>query len=582
MKLNKILLDGKKNMSEEEIAKLLPPREKWYESNDYILPVTMTSSQRELLDPVISAYYSEIMSYYDSKTTDERKRKSEEVLRFLRDDLLLLCTHPFLLIDHYIPSRLLHRDTPNFLGQASGKFMALGYLARLLSPLKLNVGIVSRAGVTVDLLEAFLMDKPVNVQRYTGIFIKGPRTSDPNLTMFHLVPSKLESLTAAINAAFDCLIIMDESFDLTSEYAMGLRAQLRNAQVQKQYAPVIRLVPLYTLAHAELCTESLSECIGAAIVLRHCAGALPSYLRPIYDHELYPLLRYFHNTDGPWPLERPGEIRRYSHTDVLRSMMSEVKVEPEPSDVRLITNPANSAFHKRARVEETDNMDRLTHEVLVYFVNLVAIKDLQAEELSELRNSASRRQSQLEEVQAELANYVRKVSELEKKLEASEKRAARLRQDSDILLEKTHDLEDRWKAALNEAHTESDDPIVLRRLLLEEQEKVKAANKKYVRQTSEIEYLRAQYQTASTAAAEVAAEKRAVETERDEYKLQATGKQIELRKLVLDAELKQKDQIIAGLKGELANCKESLRIMMEERQSHGRDRTRNTRRNGYN
>lgn len=111
-----------------------------------------------------------------------------EVLQNSLDSLYantqLVATHPYLLVQHYLPPNLLLKDVHHRLARASGKFSVLVNLIELIRDKKINVALISRAGKSFDLIESLLLGRMINYKRYSGTYLRQSSKSYKNILQF--------------------------------------------------------------------------------------------------------------------------------------------------------------------------------------------------------------------------------------------------------------------------------------------------------------------------------------------------------------------------------------------------------------
>lgn len=326
------------------------------DSGDYNLTTPMFEFQKELTDQIVSLHYSDILKYCETNDTTELIIKSLEICV---DNCMLVATHPYLLIQHYMPKNLSLRDIPAKLAETSGKFNVLKDLINVILLNKVlnipkNIGIVMKNDTKVfDLTEALLPGciSPKTIQRYVGNNIKketgrSSKVKDSRAATIHLIPhdgvlNKHEQELK--NVKFDLLIAMDGYVDTRSDFFLNLRQQNRRGDA----AVLIRLVPINTIEHCLLHYEGvkhdstyLYKLISSIVCLRDRIGNLPPDLIPIYNQNLTYLSHTFFDhvfrrdlrSFPSWPLPELINIPKFSATDVERSLLTEVVYHYTPYD----------------------------------------------------------------------------------------------------------------------------------------------------------------------------------------------------------------------------------------------------------
>lgn len=301
---------------------------------DYVLPVPMTPFQKQLTDDVVSLHYSDILNFYETGSLENQVLQHS--MEHLYANTQLVATHPYLLVQHYLPPNLLLKDVPNKLAKESGKFQILVDFIELVRDKKMDIALVSRAGKSFDLIEALLLGKMINYKRYSGSYLRQNSKTYKKFSTIHLFPSSQLDSTYIGSERFDLVIAFDLSFDLADPHIKAVRTQSR--PVGSPPAPVIRFIPYYSAEHIiykfqELKTQDetlfMKRVVAAIVILRGRAGSLPVDLRPYYSLGMKFLLPWLSDpTNNHWPLPATPEIDIYSAEDVEKSLLTEVVLEP--------------------------------------------------------------------------------------------------------------------------------------------------------------------------------------------------------------------------------------------------------------
>lgn len=578
-------------------------------SGDYILPVPMTDYQTLLYDQVISAHYSDILQFFE---TDEPVMV--ESLQTLYTNSQLVSNHPYLLVDHYLPHNLLLKEVPERLASSSGKFKVLQNIIEVSKNLKLNIALVSRAGKTIDLLEAFILGKLVNYRRYSGSYLRDHPDQNPDFSTIHLIPSS-EFGAAHIDDStkFDLIIAFDLSFDELEPHIIKIRSQSPSG-----LCSIIRLIPYYSVEHivyarkksnpnvggAQDDPEYLKQVLSAISVLRGKVGLIPSDLKPLYANNLKYLLKWFKNPNSAWLLPDSPTIPEYTALDVEKSLLIEVE-DPAAAITSKKGRPDDSKDYYRVKrikrekeapvaLEDAFNMtdtsttlDKdniplngttiLTHKILQKLNFLLQDNNLKRDELDSLRLLASGRQSKLEETIEELEKHINKVAELETKVKAAEKRSERFQTDnknkSEKVLQLQKDLEES-REKFKQGTPEQQELETQRARIAELEVSLKKAERNAESIRSQNDYLTQEYQRASASAAESVQTIKALEAEKIELQRKANGEAEKLRLLSFDEERLVKNDQIKELRLKLQMVEEHLvRVLdIEKQQPTGRSR----------
>lgn len=346
-------------------------------SGEYDLATPMFEFQKELTDQIVSLHYPDILKYCETNDNTELIIKSLEICI---ENCMLVASHPYLLIKHYMPKNFNIRDLPAKLAETSGKFSVLRnvvnvILLNMMLPLAKNVGIIMRNDSKMfDLTESLMLGTNGQKQiiRYVGNSVKresnkGVRgnVKDYRTTFVHLLPSdgevsRFESELHAVK--FDVLIALDGSVDTKGTFISTLKTQnCRGLDA----AVVLKLIPMYSIEHclqhysADKSSSSyLYKLISSIVCLRDQVGNLLPDLFPIYNQNLSYLSHTFFDyvfrrdmgTFPKWPLPELPRIPRFSATDVERSLLTEVVYHYTPYDSNELTSDG-SVKHKKTYYE---------------------------------------------------------------------------------------------------------------------------------------------------------------------------------------------------------------------------------------
>lgn len=333
-------------------------------SGDYGLLTPMLDFQMELTDQIVTLHYLDILKLAELQLlASQPDQYLLDSARTMHVNLALVATHPYLLIEDYMPKSLVAKDMPQKVRDTSGKFGVLGDMFALLqnTTLPLNVGVAALAkkpatGAKVqpvdhttetkrtarggarnanygphDLLEALLMGYKANIKRHHGTNLKDAlKNKKTHSLTAHILPPVCDRKLAAALPPLDLLVVVDTSVDVAS-YTKG-RSPGRSAP------PVVRLVPANLVEHVVvlscpskyyepvLTTNQLQAITNAVVVLRDQVGVIPPDLRPIFSTHLQFLADWLAApAAAPWPLPDLPPLRDYSNQEMQRALMTEVK-----------------------------------------------------------------------------------------------------------------------------------------------------------------------------------------------------------------------------------------------------------------
>lgn len=463
-------------------------------SGEYNLPTPMFEFQKELTDQIVSLHYSDILKYCETNDTTELIIKS---LQICVDNCMTVATHPYLLIQHYMPKNLSMRDLPAKLAETSGKFNVIKDLINVMVsnkvlPLPKHVGVVMNNNVReMDLLEALILGCRGSkiVQRYVGNSIKRENTKNQKNNVkgttpltIHMIPQdgKLTRNESELeNVKFDCIIVMDGHVDTQTAFFKNLRQQKRRGEE----CVMVRLIPIYSIEHCLLHYKGIEgdssylyKLISSIVCLRDRIGNLQPDIFPIYNQSLTYLSHTFFDhvfrrdirSFPAWPLPELPKIPRFSPTDVERSLLTEVVYHYTPYDsneasldgssksksyyqtkrlqLDYVTNPLKndynilSGIHNHAAVSKRQGMDRtiLTHKLILELnAGYLDLAKIEEEYHCYIDYNKDERQEKvgrrIEEMKKSLFSIVSDVDHVEQRIQVSEKKLQRRQEEIEQL-----------------------------------------------------------------------------------------------------------------------------------------------------
>ncbi|CUM64407.1 uncharacterized protein PRCAT00002010001 [Priceomyces carsonii] len=451
------------------------------QSGDYLLATPMYEFQKELTDQIVSLHYPDILKYCETNDSKELIVKSLEICV---ENSILVCTHPYLLINHYMPKNLTQKDLPLKLAETSGKFSVLKDLINVIIYNSFagqkSIGIVMKNNSKIfDLVEALLLGCNGNktIKRYVGNNLKkdsnksDKNDNGSNRTVIHLIPGDgnvQKDADTLKSAKFDIIIVFDSSVDTSLHFFQKLRSQNRQNE-----AIIIRLMPLKTIEHCQWYysdqkhqKDYLYKLISSIVCLRDFIGNLPPDIFPIYNQNLnYLSSRFFDQVFSgsgnsgfpPWPLPDLQKIPKFSATDVERSLLTEVHFHYTPYDsidlandkvkkpsfyeskrleLDYVTNPLKNDFNKLTGIHSPYSSDRspkadikskiLTHKLTMRLNNAyIELSNVENEiKIYEKYNEPSSQEKvgrRERELKQALSNIVNDVDHAESRIALTEK-----------------------------------------------------------------------------------------------------------------------------------------------------------------
>ncbi|CAH6719897.1 HDA1 complex subunit 3 [[Candida] jaroonii] len=346
------------------------------DSGEYELTCPIYEFQKELTDQIVSLHYSDILKYCETNDKTELIVKSSQICI---ENCMLVSSHPYLLITHYMPKNLLQRDMALKLAETSGKFNVLKDLVNVMTEVNKNIilsngpfnnqhnnsrtlkafppsferkiAVVMTNNVKLfDLVEALLIGTSANsvkIKKYVGNYLRRDhKKHEPTHTniSIHLIPDDgiTNSKEDISSLKFDLIIKFDEQ--VNNDFIEKIRLQNRESK-----ACLIKLIPLFTIEHCKLFYEGrendadyLYNLISSVVCLRDQIGILPPDIFPIYNQGLNYLSTFFDQLfknstllrfNYPiWPLPGLPSIPKFSAIDVEKSLLTEVNYHYTPYD----------------------------------------------------------------------------------------------------------------------------------------------------------------------------------------------------------------------------------------------------------
>ncbi|CUS23727.1 LAQU0S11e02894g1_1 [Lachancea quebecensis] len=153
----------------------------------YYLPIGLTNLQKDLIEILISIHTKSLLQYCKSNALSsfpEFKSDTELVLPALSAaqltgmlvaNIRAAANHPCLLVEHYMPRQLLLMEPGERLIRASDKFRKMAMLLnsiftrdRKRYPQPIHITILSHSVKELDLIEGYLLGKPIKLKRISG------------------------------------------------------------------------------------------------------------------------------------------------------------------------------------------------------------------------------------------------------------------------------------------------------------------------------------------------------------------------------------------------------------------------------
>lgn len=153
-------------------------------NNTYYLPAAFTNPQIDFCEILLKLHSNHLKTFFFKNGSSELDQKlhggtsvmsDSQMLNLLYSNLNLTSNNPYLLVDHYIPKKMLLMNTKFSLMNISGKFQALNNIICQYetfnyrkSNKQFNVLLLADSSKELDFIESLLVGRFINYQRYTG------------------------------------------------------------------------------------------------------------------------------------------------------------------------------------------------------------------------------------------------------------------------------------------------------------------------------------------------------------------------------------------------------------------------------
>lgn len=577
-------------------------------SGEYTLPVPMTEFQRQLSDDVVSLHYSDILRFYEHGASTAGNEVLFNSLQSLLANLQLVATHPYLLVEQYLPANLVLKGVSAQLTRSSGKFAVFGYLIDLIRERKWDVAVVVMPKA-LDLVEALLLGKTVNVKRHSGPSLKSTHKNLKKYSTIHVISSE-DTYTGP--EMFDLVIAFDQTF-------VASRVDHLRSEGRKDKAPVISMLPYYSAEHIahnfhHLQNDShayLQRVVAAIVVLRGRVGRIPLSLKPYYAVGLKYLVPWLQDTTSVWPIPKEPSINEYRDEDVEASLLVEVSVaDPQPADSSTPVpngkdngeppeeeesqkpdqlNDDDEYIHRRIKRElfSPDLLDAhlrsptkeiVTHRILRRLENALTDLDLKSVEFESLQKLATTRPDI--EIEDAKLGVMKEIEVLQEKLQIYERKTERHNSEMAQLRETL----EKQRSEIASAHEQlaADDGAgeikfaeleKQRQRVRELEQDVARAKETLQSRGTEHSYMQVEFQKAAASTISSNSEAQELQTQQTELKTKVDAMIKEYQSQSFAPQSAQLNANIKELEGKLATAEENVkRVIENEKQHAGRSR----------
>jgi chromosome segregation ATPase len=206
--------------------------------------------------------------------------------------------------------------------------------------------------------------------------------------------------------------------------------------------------------------------------------------------------------------------------------------------------------------------------------DLVQENELLKSEVASFRETASKRQVQLEETVDELGTMVKRIEELEIQAATAGRRAERAQGDTDRARAAQQKAEEELEAVREDLKKEVDKELMSqqRRRIGELETELEKSKERVTAKDKDIEYMRTEYQRASAAAVEARGEVSALQEENAQLRVKADGEFVRLRMLAFDDQRIAAEDRVKDLSFRVEFLEEQLKRVSDNEKSTSRSR----------
>ncbi|KAK6204729.1 structural maintenance of chromosome protein 3 [Scheffersomyces amazonensis] len=245
----------------------------------YYLPTTLTRLQKELMELVVKMFSPELLnelttkksrtsidSLLDSSSNAEHESQTYDKIALLLDQLQTIESHPSLLVDHFMPKKLLLSETSERLLSMSGKLQLFNRIVDFLVEkcdyeTGFHVLIVAQSVKELELVEGIIVGKDLNYRNLSTAKLYDDGKSIPDyknksllnkdakvclyLATSQQLYNKYTSSVGTVNSKFNLIFSLDSKLDVSSPSIELIRSETIET-------PIIIPIPVFSLEHISL------------------------------------------------------------------------------------------------------------------------------------------------------------------------------------------------------------------------------------------------------------------------------------------------------------------------------------------
>lgn len=556
----------------------------------YYLPVGLSPVQRDLHEILIKLHKGSIISeltdkddalgssYTKNSPTDYDSfypiLTDDDMQNLLYRNMTLISNHPYLLVEHYMPKKLLLMESHERLFLASDKFNKFDRLLNVIQDLSLNIVIVGHNIKELDLIEAFILGRSLNYKRYSGTSLyeeqkeskseqnghklgngntdkkstkdddyiprsqRNPKAQKPPFPLtLHLITHQQLKSTYFEGVTLDFILSFDPSVDENDSHINYLRTTSNVAYSSELPIPLIKIVVSESQHHGFLKLKDTTDDLDAlrkktlysAVANR---GSDHSHdFDEAFGISYQNIKAFFQDPFGKkWPVADLPDFKVHSNEEVIQSVeqdystdfretltnkriKTDIIVVPQQLDIKEYHRLlAKMTIARMASVEKTININK--------------------EKIKPLRLKSTIRHNEIDNVKLKVAELFKESKKLNEEAGVAEKRYERLEleyekfeQSEKTLIEKKTNL---TKIKNGETVLKDEELDGELKELEEFLAKLKTENEELSEKSGT---LRAEYQLSTSEAAEKSTSAKALDTRNKELQAKIDGQGKKLRQL---------------------------------------------------
>jgi hypothetical protein len=382
------------------------------------VPVELTSLQKELYRVLIRLHRDslcgqlQLVSSANDSDTEIPSETDAESNQVLVKHLKLVNNHPFLLVEHYIPKKLLLMESNERLMLQSDKFNKLDKIIQTLLKRDLNLLLVGSSVKELDLIEAFLLERDLVCTRSIKGIInhshKKKKKTTTRLKVSLITSNKLLGLNFPDNA-FDLIISLDENLDENDQVLETLRKFNRT--------PLIKLILINSFKHGAIANHEKDKDF-----LFSCLGPLLSTQEEEEEEEeenkkfdIESILTEFLKTKQ-WGFRLPTfqTANRDEITALIQSIDLQFQEETQESEAN---NNNNNNTKKKIKLE-SENLSPSNYQKLLTKLTIHRLESIEAKissnstELAALKIKANNQNNDEDELKLKISDLFKQSKEL--------------------------------------------------------------------------------------------------------------------------------------------------------------------------